>query len=198
MVVLWFSRSFMGRQQLKAAELSCHIFIFILFRFSNPFMPGQGVCCLCAAWIGAAPSLHNTLDTMSFLKVKSYLSLLAATTYSPAPLEYCCLNCSWPVLVFLQWLFRGCDPVQLPLVWLQSSSWEIFFSLWHILCTGSVHSQAALCMKTKQYEHFIRFFFLNTNLLLLTLFTWVDESRHADWVKDKSHAGRASRLRQYL
>lgn len=98
MVVLWFSGSFMGQQQLKAAEPSCHI--FILFRFSNPFMPGQGLCCLCAAWIDAAPSLRNTPDTMSFLKVKSYLSRLAATMYSPAHLEYCCLNCSWPVLVF--------------------------------------------------------------------------------------------------
>lgn len=37
--------SFMGQQRCKAAELSCHR--LSLFRFLNPFVLGQGACCLC-------------------------------------------------------------------------------------------------------------------------------------------------------
>lgn len=117
MVVLWFSGSFMGQQQLKAAELSCHI--FILFRFSNPFMPGQGVCCLCAAWIDAAPSHtgHNVLPEGEDLLEPPCCQHVLSCTFGILLFESL-LAC----LSFLQWLFRGCDPVQLSLVCLQSSS----------------------------------------------------------------------------
>ena len=58
------------------------------------------LCSRSAARTDAVSALRSTPDTMSFLKVKSFLTLLAVTRHSPAPLEYCCLNCSWPSFVF--------------------------------------------------------------------------------------------------